>query len=548
MGKWNYRSVNPYIWLISGIMLLSGLFFIIYTTVLPTSQRPPRQVDAANAVEVSAKVLHAAESYRVLEQFQARNPMLPQHSFGALQLARSKAAKGIQALVKKAHILDTYVTPDGAQAVYFVQRNEMQSPHAWTQIDVLTMAPETQQIDQEPIGYIYGEDTEAVAQSTLLCGFISKDEFLYTTVANADQEWVYVVNKFNMTQKTVTPVLELFRYEPLTAVTGGSQPKAPVLYKAVLTPDKKHLLIRDSMNGITSYTLETGTKKGIIPGSNERRSGEQFEVVGESGIALYNANRFQSDIWWIDTQTGSAKQPFSSEQGLIEVGMDANGKVMYYNFTYDRNPANLLIGPDQSLLLSYGVQVLDTGGHPLKRFSLPKDSKERLEFGGYSETKKAVLLHKYTLATNKEGRTYKKTSGWLFGDMNTGAMTALNRLDVPDSWDKSDVVVGKATLEPYSQAAEEQVFANYLDNSYYMCRWKTKQMIQRQDEDVIIYADEPSKRVFVSSFTRPDLVVAAFNYKKYNWDNKAFSWLNGHWMSRHQIQPEGDKVYLFQIN
>ncbi|WP_282936687.1 hypothetical protein [Paenibacillus sp. RC67] len=502
------------------------------------------QVRAAEATKDRVRVFQSAAPYKVLDDYKIKNTELPLYDFGKLQIAKSKITRGIGLTVKKAHVVKQYTAPDAERMVYFVQREQKQEGQAWTQIDMVAMDPQSGQPVQETIGYTFGQASEVFSQSTQLIGFISDHEFLYTTVVNADQEWVYQVNKMNIAQKTVTPVMELFRYEAIPSNANAT----PVLYSAVLTPDKKHLFIRDSISGVTTYDLQTGAKKWMIIGSNEIRSGEHFETLGNSGIGIYGANRYQSDLTWIDMNEGTTRQPFASEQGFVDPGTDAKGKVMYYNFTYDRGADNILKGENRTLLLSSGVQLVDFKGNLLKRFALPKDSKDRLEFGGYSESKKAVILHQYTIATNSKGAAYKKTVNWLIGDMSTGTMLPLKKVDVPDNWDKNDIVFGKICIEPYSPAAEAQVFVNVTENSYYMSRWKTTQVALHQEEDVVMFVDVMSKRVFSSSFTRPDLIVAAFSYKKYNWDNQDFGWMSGRWMARYQTQPEGDKIFFFQIN
>lgn len=543
LRKVQLRSIHPYLWLAFGLVLLSSLFYTVYSVCMPKSSHSV-QVNAAEATKDRVKVFQSAVPYKVLEDYKIKNTELPQFDFGKLQVAKTKITRGIGLTVKKAHVIKQYTSPDAERMVYFLQREQKLEGQSWTQIDMVAMDPQSGQPVQETIGYTFGQPSELFSQSTQLVGFVSDHEFLYTTVVNSDQEWVYQVNKMNIAQKTVTPVMELFRYEPIPA----NEKSVPVIYSAVLTPDKKHLFIRDNISGITNYDLQTGAKKWMINGSNEVRAGEHFEMLGSSGIAIYGANRYQSDLSWIDMNEGTMRQPFAAEPGFVDPGTDAKGKVMYYNFTYDLNADNILKSENQSLLLSNGVQLVDFKGNLLKRFTLPKDSKDRLEFGGYSESKKAVILHQFTLATNSKGMAYKKTVQWLIGDMSTGTMTPLKKVDVPDNWDKSDMVFGKICIEPYSPAAEAQVFVNVTENSYYMSRWKTKQIALHQDEDVIMFVDAMSKRVFSSTFTRPDLIVAAFSYKKYNWDNQDFGWMNGRWMARYQTQPEGDKIFFFQIN
>ncbi|UQZ82780.1 hypothetical protein SK3146_01940 [Paenibacillus konkukensis] len=544
MKKFGLRTVHPYVWLVLGGLLLIVLFAAVYSVSKPGVNRAT-QVSAAETNEDRVKLFPSPPAYQVLEAYKEKNPDLPGHDFGPLQLGKVKLNRGFALTVKKAQVTKQYKAADERRMIYFIERELTQEEQAWTQMDIAVAEPSSGQYATQTVGYTYGPSPEPFEQSTLLCGFVSDDEFLYTTVLNADQEWIYQVNKFDLSQKTITPVMELFRYEPLP---GNGPAVPPVIYSAELTPDKQHLFVRDSLNGIANYNLITGKMQRLIGGSNELRAGEHFETIGTSGIALFGANRYQSDIYWIDMNAGTVKQPFVQEKGYVDPGTDAKGKVMYYNFTYDRAPEQIMQGDNRTLLLSSGVQLVDLQGNLLKRFALPQDSKERLEFGGYSESKKSVLLHKYIMATGSKGQPYKKTVSWLIGDMTTGNMTVLNKVDVPDGWDKNDIVFGKICIEPLSPVNEEQVFVNVADNSYYMSRWKTKQVDLRQEEDVVTFVDEPSKRVFVSSFTRPDLLVAAFSYKKYNWDNQDFSWLDGHWMARHQSQTDGDKIFFFQVN
>ncbi|NOU97918.1 hypothetical protein GC093_32530 [Paenibacillus sp. LMG 31456] len=543
--KLNIRKVQkPFIWLAAGLAVLIATSFIVFSYPVRTTPFV-KAIDASDQKAGSAKIIATPVSYSVKEDFKNSNVELPKHDFGSLQVSKSKVNRGIQLLAKQGHVQGQYVAPDQTRMVYLVQRLQQEEKDAWAQVELVSVDPQTQQMLIEPIGFTYtnGEQLEAALQSTGLSGFVSNDEFLYTTVKNEHDEWVYLLNKFNFTHKTVTPVMELFRY----SYTDNNN-KPPVIYCSQLSPDKTHLFVRDSRNGIVSYDLGTGEAKLSSSDSNEVKPGEYFELLEDNGIALYSASRYQSDVLWVDLNTGVRRQPFIAEQGFVEVGMDVKGKIMYYNFTNDRMPENIMMSDKQGLLLPNGVQMTDFQGNPTKRFSLSKDAKEKLEFGGYSESKKAVLLHKFTVAMNGNGQPYKKTSGWLLGDMNTGSMTLLNKIDVPDNWDKKDILFGKVALSAVVHSAQEQVFVNFLDNSYYMSRWKTHQVQLLQDEDIVIYQDDLQKRVFVSSFTRPDLVVAALNYKKYNWDNNKFSLLNGHWLTRYQKQPEGDKLYFFQWN
>ncbi|MFE5319122.1 hypothetical protein ACFQ88_10470 [Paenibacillus sp. NPDC056579] len=540
MRNW-VKNMNYYVWLLFGIGLLAALFYSMYAIRLHEVYRPVA-INAANAPQDHAKVFVSPVPYDVVEDYKTKHPELPQYDFGTLNTVKSKVNRGFLLTVKQAHVIGQLSAPDSKRMVYLVRREHKQDDGAWTQTDIVTMEPQSGQMVQQPVGFAYGRTVEPFSESTKLCGFLSDHEVVYTTVVNADQEWVYQANVFDLERKTVTPLIELFRYEPL----GGSW-NAPVLYHAVLTSDNKHLFVRDSIGGMTHYSLSTGAKKQLINGTQEVRPGERFELPNSS-LAIYGLNRYQSDMSWIDLNEGAVRQPFAAEQGFIDPGTDAKGKVMYYNFTYDRAPEHLMSFDNRTLLASSGVQLADFQGKKLQRFALSKESKECLEFGGYSESKNSVLLHKYVTAVNSKGQPYKKTLQWLTGDIATGAMSELSRVDVPDGWDRSEVVFGTISTSPSTSASEEQVFVNFADRLYYMSHWKTRQVALKQEDDVITFVDEPSKRVFVSSFTRPDLLVAAFSYKKYNWDNPEFGWLSGGWMARHQTLPEGDKLFFFQIN
>ncbi|TDF95879.1 hypothetical protein [Paenibacillus piri] len=537
------KTAGLYWKLAVAITVLCVASLIVWRTHVPQSRLT--QLSAADAQKNgSAKMIAMPVSYQVVEDYESSNGNLPQHQFGPLQLNKAKVNRGVQYQANQGHVLGEFASPDGLRMVYFIQRQQLQQEQSgWAQVDMVAYEPQSQQMMIEPIGFTYGDHLESALQSTTMCGYLSNETFLYTTVRNEDEMWVYRVNQYDLAHKKVTPLMELYRV-PYTSAAG----ELPVIYSTQLTPDKKHLFVRDSINGITAYSLETGEKKQAAPGSNEIKPDEYFELRADGGAAVYGTARYQNDLWWFDPAAGTARQPFTAEQGLVDVGADAKGNLMYYNFTYDRAADNWMTGETQKLLLPKGVQVMDAQGNPVKRFSLPKESKERLEFGGYSESKKAVLLHKFAAAVNNNGQPFKKTDSWLLGDLTTGSMTPLNKVDVPDSWDKKDVVFGNVTVNVAAVSAEQQVFVNTADNTYYMCRWKTKLVRLLDEDDTVLYQDEQNKRIYVSSLTRPDLVVAALSYKKYNWDNQRFSWLNGHWITRSQKLPEGDKMYFFQWN
>lgn len=476
---------------------------------------------------------------RLKDRFASDNPTLPPFEFPEIHIVKAKS-RTLQATLKKSRIMEQYTTPDRAKAVYFMQRTELQEDRPWTQIDFVSADPQSQAILQEPIALTYGIPSEVAEGSTRLCGFLSADEFLYTAVHNKGEDWVYEVNRYNLKNQTVTPVLELMYVPKETS-------SLPMVLGAGLSPDKRHVLIRDTKHGLALYDLKTGAASFDLPGSGEKRPGETLVQSPSSEVMLYSSSRFQNDVWWLDLNNGTAKQPFTAEQGLVDAGMDAGGHIVYYNFTYDRGGEQILAGEKRSLLNSFGVQLLDMKGNPIKRFSLPRDSAERMEFAGYSEEKKQVLLHRYTVASGTKG-PYKKTAGWLLGDMVSGETIPLASVNVPDSWDRKDVLYGSVLTDAVNDSPGAQAFANIQDRTVYMTKWRTGQLRVWPEEDSVLFMDEPGKRVFVSSLTRPDLIVAAFHYKKYNWDNRDFAMLSGHYLSRYQTQPDGDRIFFFQIN
>ncbi|CAG7650892.1 hypothetical protein ACFQI7_21700 [Paenibacillus allorhizosphaerae] len=535
------RNISVYLWYLFGFSLSLLLFLGLYlisgsSTTTGSAMRPENAADMVT-------ILTGAQSYHVIDAFKVENATAPVYEFPALAASKSKITKGTLFTLKdKAHVVEQYGVPDHNKIVYFVMRTEEQDGGVWNQTDAVTIDPKMQTMQSDPIGYSYGSSPEEVAQVTKLLGFVNNDEFLYITLKNEGSERVLRVNRFSVAKRTVTPVLDLYRFKD-----GDGALSSITIAESAVSPDGRRLLVKDSRKGIVSYDMNTGAAKVIAPPA-ELGVRDKLFVSREAGVALYEAGLFRNDVRWIDLNSSEAKLPFASETGLLEAGMDASRKLLYYNFTYDREVRNFSLNDKKAMLYSYGVQMTDLKGVPIQRFSLPKESQERLEYGGcYSEDKKIVLLHRFTVETNSKGMPYKKTTGWLTGDLATGTMTVLQKIDVPDSWERKDMLFGSVFTDVNNDTAAEQVFVNTLERTYYTSRWRTKEAVLLPEEDAIMFADETSKRIFVSSFTRPDLIVAVNNYKKYNWDNRDFVWLSGHWLSRYHTQPEGDKIYFFQI-
>ncbi|UUZ93911.1 hypothetical protein LJK87_04340 [Paenibacillus sp. P25] len=518
------QKVTPYIWYLLGVCALGGLFAGIYS--LSAGRDIATAGEGSHPSQDQVKHVPDARSYNVTDASQSEGVSAASDASAPISIAKSKMSRGLQITLKQARILEQYKAAGGSKMVYLVQRSGQQGEEPWSKLDLVSADPVTQTVVQSPVGATSGIPPELAGRASKLCGFLNADELVYTTVRKQEEELVYEVNRYRLSTHAVTPMLELLR------IPKGSG-RYPEIWDAQVSSDGRYLLVRDSKHGLAVYDLATGAATLEVPGTAEKRSGESFQLDPASGMGLYSPGRFQNDVWWLDLNSVTARRPFTAEQGLIEAGMDSGRKLIYYNFTYDRSQENIIAGDRRSLLASYGVQPLDLRGNPLKRFSLPKDSNERLEFGGYDEEKRTVLLHKFTVASGSKG-PYKKTAGWLAGDLANGSMTPLSPVDVPDGWDKKDMMFGGVLTDAWNEAPGEQAFVSTRDRTYYLTHWKTKQAVLDPGEDRVLFADEPGKRLFVSSLTRPDLLVAALSYKKYNWDNRDFVWLSGHYVSRYQ--------------
>ena len=107
---------------------------------------------------------------------------------------------------------------------------------------------------------------------------------------------------------------------------------------------------------------------------------------------------------------------------------------------------------------------------------------------------------------------------------------------------------GSVLTDAWNEAPGERVFVNIRDRTYYLIHWKMNPAVLEPGEDRVLLADESGQTRFVSSLNRPDLLVAALQYKKYNWDNRDFVGLSGRYVSRYKPQPDGDRIYIFQTN
>jgi hypothetical protein len=261
---------------------------------------------------------------------------------------------------------------------------------------------------------------------------------------------------------------------------------------------------------------------------------------------MYYSESFQPTVWLIDAAEQKKSQPFLAETGYIEPGFDATSKIIYYNFTYDRSNKNILTGTGDSLLTAKGVQIAKLDGSPLMRFALSPDTDEFLEFAGYIEDKNVVILHKYTVARDAGGEWFKQTVDWMTGDMQSGEMASLQRLNVPDRWDKKDIFFTTVKLDG-NPDSYIHCFINLADGTYYLPKWKNRELMKNQDQDLIVYTDEPNQRVYSRSFTRPDLGVSLLNYKKYKFDTSSFLWLTGGFLAHTNPFDGGLRLYFVMI-
>ncbi|WP_248924923.1 hypothetical protein [Paenibacillus hamazuiensis] len=525
------KKINPYIVYAAAFFLLAGFFAVIHEVA-------QQGATAAAKKDEDVRLLNSEADYNVRDNYKAQSDKLPAFDFPALNVVPGKIPKGWQIAVKGARVIDQKATPDGTKSVCIVQRTESADGKEWTELDSLVADPHTQSFSHEALALVYGPWRQAAADATKIAGFLSSDDFVFTSVRNDGEDLTYFIGIYQMQNNMVKPLL---KFGQLKTNDAGK----PAIQSAWLSPDKNKVYIRDGQNAVFFYDLKAGGNPQTLAAAGGANGA--FWVSDQAGIAYASSRPYAADGVLIQLNSGETKKPFAAEPGWIEPGLAAKGKMVYYNFTNDRSPAHLVQGDKRTMLLPQGVQLTDTGGAPLKRFILGTGSKEYLEYGGYAEEKNAVILHKYTVSESSGGRLYKKTTGWLLGDMNTGKMTELIKNDVPDGWDRKDIAFAQTTVDAYADSGKVQAFINMPDGTYYMTRWNTQEVNLMPEEDTVIYEDEPSKRVFISSFTRPDLVVSALSYKKYNWDNRKFAWLSGRWLTRYQSLPDGDKIYFFQI-
>ncbi|TBL81345.1 hypothetical protein [Paenibacillus thalictri] len=532
--KTTRNKINPVaLWLLA-LAFLCGLGSCFLA--LSFMHREHTKPDSETAEPASQLVKQ--ESYRVLEYQKTHYKQLPQYEFPELNIAKGKG-KVLQLTAKGAHVVRSIATFDNAGMMYAVSRTHQQDSDEWTELDAVTVNPQTGAIGTQALAVVNGPYREAAEKATVFAGFMNNDELLYASVRNAGEDLQHYIGKIQLSDGLVTPLIDL------GSTKKGDTPSV-ALTDVWVSPDKKRVYVRDNQHAIVSYNLTTGAKTALV--QPDSKDDGAFWLSEQDGLAYNSPDRFGTDGSLIMLGSGEVKKPYAAEKGFVEPGLVAKGSMLYYNFTTDREPQQVVKGDKRTLLLPQGLQLLDLSGNPLRRFTLPADAKEKIEYGGYSAEQMALILHKYTVAVNKKGQTIKKTAGWVLGDIQTGKLTDLTRIDVPDSWDRKDIVYAECTVNGSGENGYEQAFVNMLDNTYYPTKWNTQEMKSWPEQDAVFFSETENNRVFVSSFTRPDLVVSALGYQKYKWDNAYYQLLDGGWMARIRTLPDGDKMFFFPMN
>lgn len=479
-------------------------------------------------------------SERVVEAFQAQHPSLGTDWLPELSMTKSvRSARAFQLTLTEGRIIDQAAVPGQQAMLYLVARAKQLDGQPLVRVDMVQVDPAAQTKVQAPVSLTYGIPEEAVRAATRLCGFTGGEAWLYSTVRSEEGKRLVEIHRFEPKAGTRTPLLNV-----LTTEEADSRPFR--MMEAALSPDGSRLLLRDSRHGLGLYDMKTGESLARIDQTAEIHPGESFRYDSRSGLAWYSPGLFSSEAWLLDLRTGTAKQPFAAESGWVDAGTDESGSLLYGQLTTERAMEQVAAGTKRTLLQPNAVQVLDLKGATLQRFSLPKESGDCLEFAGAVPGGRQVVLRRFTVSAGAHG-TVRKTTGWLLGDLGSGAMTPLVRVDVPNEWDRKDVALAGVLNDADSEAPGEQAFVHLPDFTYYPTMRHTRRFMERPGEDGLWFVDEQARRIFSSSLSRPDLIVAALSYKKYNWDNHDFVWSGGY-VSRVDAQPDGDRMYFFQIN
>jgi len=391
-----------------------------------------------------------------------------------------------------------------------------------------------------PLSYTYGKGSGPNGPVPFVLDFSEQGELLLLGARTAGDRLVYSVYRYNIPDQKMSAVMD-------AGTVRASEGDGTWLASAWLAPGGDLLLLEDNHQVIRAYSMADGSRRfEFIPPAESRESGRYLPSPDKSSL-LYMTEPHKGDaVWLVNAVQGTSSQPFSHEQGWIEPGFDASGKLIYDNFTYDRSESDLLGSGRNALLLAKGVQISDLHGDPVQRFAIAAGTEEYLEYAGYAEDRRKVLLHKYRVETGEDGSWKKHTADWLSGDLSTGEMVSLERLNVPDHWDRSDVYQASVHMDSASELLH--CFVNIADGTYFSPRWKNREMEQEKQKDRILYNDETNKRVYTRSFSRPDLGVSVMNYKKYGFEDGDFVWLEGGYLSRPQTVSEGLKLYFFRVS
>jgi hypothetical protein len=524
-------------------ILLCGLFFYIFWLTAPKDIVEGISTGEAVYSDLNpVKLYERNAEYNVLEDFRKHNPTAVPYDFPKLPVTKSKLSKGFQLVVKSpnAHILGEYRSKDMNKMVDFVQRSYIDGTTRWNQVDAVITDPASAKFETVPVSYTYGNWQEQIAAGNMMLGFTDDDSFLLLSTRTEGEDLVYTVASCSLTNQRMTPLMDVSRVSP-------SQTSTSYIVSGWITSDSKHLMLKDNHDIIMEYSLKDGAKVMEFTPPAEGHPNGNYIASSVKDVIFYVAEHYQPTAWLIDAAHETKSQPFLNENGYVDPGFDTNSQVIYYNFTYDRSTHYILKDDDSSLLTAKGVQIMDMNGKPIRRFALATDSPEFLEFAGYIKDKNIVILHKYTVGLDSNGHWYKQTVDWLTGDLNTGEMISLIRLNVPDRWDTKNVFFTTVVLDG-NPDSYIHCFINLQDGTYYLPKWKNREIMKNQDQDLILYTDEKNQRVYSRSFTRPDLGVSLLNFKKYNFKTTDFKWLTGGFLAHVNPYSDGLRLYFIQVS
>ncbi|MCC2684434.1 MAG: hypothetical protein K0R75_1333 [Paenibacillaceae bacterium] len=524
------------------VILLSGLFFYIFLVTAPSGVWGEKSADEGNGtIGVPLRVYDSSDVFDPYGTFTEKNPRTEEFMFPKLAINKAKLTKGFQLVLNSTNVqeIGQFRSKDTTHLVNLVQRSYINGSEHWTQVDAIITDPAGGKYEVVPTSYNYGNWPEQIKKGNMVLGFTGESDMLILSTQTEGDDLVYTVVDYDWSTDRMTPIMDVLRISP-------SQTSTSYIVSGWVTSDNKYLMFKDNHDKITEFKVSDGAMLMEFVPPVEGRSNGNYIASSVKDVIMYYSESLQPTVWLIDAAEQKKSQPFLAESGYIEPGFDASSKIIYYNFTYDRSNKNILTGTHDSLLTAKGVQIAKMDGSPLMRFALSPDSDEFLEFAGYIEDKNVVILHKYTVARDTGGEWFKQTVDWMTGDMQTGEMASLQRLNVPDRWDKKDIFFTTVKLDG-NPDSYIHCFINLADGTYYLPKWKNRELMKNQDQDLIVYTDEPNQRVYSRSFTRPDLGVSLLNYKKYKFETSDFLWMTGGFLAHTHPFDGGLRLYFMMI-